>query len=117
MNLASSASTLPSPSTARTMTFSELPEMVPASHMNDIYQALLKPDGGMIKRFKTVQAAAALYEPTTPNSQDALEQELSQLIGRPVRLSQPQLRCFKELLIDEPAFAHIAPWEDLTASW
>ena len=46
-----------------------------------------------------------------------LEQELSRLIGRPVELSEPQRRCFKELLVDEPAFAHIAPWEDLTASW
>jgi hypothetical protein len=95
----------------------ELPEMVPASSLNDIYLALLKPDGGMIKRFKAVQAAAALYEPGVPGSQEALEQELSQLIGRRVQLSAPQLRCFKELLIDEPAFAHIAPWEDLTASW
>lgn len=95
----------------------ETPEMVPASSLNDIYLALLAPDGGMIKRFKTVQAAAALYEPGVPGSQEALEQELSQLIGRSVQLSVPQLRCFKELLIDEPAFAHIAPWEDLTASW
>jgi hypothetical protein len=95
----------------------ETPEMVPASTLNDIYLALLKPDGGMLKRFKAVQAAAAVYEPGTPGSQDALEQELSQLIGRRVQLSEPQLRCFKELLIDEPAFAHIAPWEDLTASW
>jgi hypothetical protein len=95
----------------------EIPEMVPASSLNDIYLALLKPDGGMIKRFKAVQAAAAIYEPGTPDSQEALEQELSQLIGRRVQLSEPQLRCFKELLIDEPAFAHIAPWEDLTASW
>lgn len=100
-----------------TLPLPELPEMVPASSMNDIYQALLKPDGGMIKRFKAVQAAAALYEPGLPNSQQPLEQELSRLINRPVRLSEPQLRCFKELLIDEPAFAHIAPWEDLTASW
>jgi hypothetical protein len=91
--------------------------MVPASSLNDIYLALLKPDGGMIKRFKAVQAAAALYEPGTPGSQDPLEQELSRLIGRRVQLNEPQLRCFKELLIDEPAFAHIAPWEDLTASW
>ncbi|HYI02339.1 hypothetical protein, partial [Hyalangium sp.] len=91
--------------------YGELPEMVPASSLNDIYLALLKPDGGMIKRFKAVQAAAALYEPGVPGSQEALEQELSQLIGRRVQLSAPQLRCFKELLIDEPAFAHIAPWE------
>ena len=97
--------------------YAETPEMVPASSLNDVYLALLKPDGGMIKRFKAVQAAAAIYEPGTPGSQEALEQELSQLIGRRVQLSEPQLRCFKELLIDEPAFAHIAPWEDLTASW
>jgi hypothetical protein len=95
----------------------ELPEMAPASSLNELYLALLKPDGGMIKRFKAVQAATALYEPGVPGSQAALEQELSQLVHKPVRLSEPQLRCFKELLIDEPAFAHIAPWEDLTASW
>jgi hypothetical protein len=95
----------------------EVPEMVSASTLHDIYLALLKPDGGLVKRFKAVQAAAALYEPGTPGSRDALDQELSRLVGRPVQLSEPQLRCFKELLIDEPAFAHIAPWEDLTASW
>jgi hypothetical protein len=95
----------------------DVPEMVPASSLHDIYLALLKPDGGMMKRFKAVQNAAALYEPGTPGSQDALEQELSRLVGQRVQLSEPQLRCFKELLIDEPAFAHIAPWEDLTASW
>ncbi|ATB37969.1 hypothetical protein CYFUS_003395 [Cystobacter fuscus] len=95
----------------------EVREMVSASSLYDIYLALLKPDGGLMKRFKAVQAAAALYEPGTPGSGDTLEQELSRLIGRPVRLSEPQLRCFKELLVDEPAFAHIAPWEDLTASW
>jgi hypothetical protein len=113
MNLVSSAvHLLPTQSP-----YEETLEMVPASSLNDIYLALLKPDGGMIKRFKAVQAAAAVYEPGIAGSQDALEQELSQLIGRRVRLSEPQLRCFKELLIDEPAFAHIAPWEDLTASW
>jgi hypothetical protein len=95
----------------------EIPEMVSASSLHDIYLALLKPDGGMMKRFKAVQSAAALYETDVPGSQDALEQELSRLIGRRVQLSDVQLRCFKELLIDEPAFAHIAPWEDLTASW
>lgn len=95
----------------------ELPEMVSASGLHDLYLALLKPDGGLVKRFKAVQAAAALYEPGTPGSRDALDQELSRLVGRPVQLSEPQLRCFKELLVDEPAFAHIAPWEDLTASW
>ncbi|HYO71923.1 MAG TPA: hypothetical protein VEU33_38185 [Archangium sp.] len=95
----------------------EVQEMVSASVLHDIYLALLKPDGGLEKRFKAVQAAAALYEPGTPGSRDALDQELSRLIGRPVQLSEPQLRCFKELLVDEPAFAHIAPWEDLTASW
>ena len=95
----------------------EQPEMVPASSLHDIYLALLKPDGGMMKRFKAVQAAAAVYEPGTPGSQEALEKELSRLIGYRAQLSEPQLRCFKELLIDEPAFAHIAPWEDLTASW
>jgi len=95
----------------------ERQEMVSASGLHDIYLALLKPDGGLVKRFKAVQAAAALYEPGTPGSRDALDQELSRLVGRPVQLSEPQLRCFKELLIDEPAFAHIAPWEDLTASW
>ena len=95
----------------------EVQEMVSASSLHDIYLALLKPDGGLVKRFKTVQAAAAVYEPGTPGSQDALEEELSRLIGRHVQLSDPQLRCFKVLLVDEPAFAHIAPWEDLTASW
>jgi hypothetical protein len=95
----------------------EVQEMVSASGLHDIYLALLKPDGGLVKRFKAVQAAAALYEPGTPSSRDALDQELSRLVGRPVQLSEPQLRCFKELLVDEPAFAHIAPWEDLTASW
>ena len=95
----------------------EVQEMVSASSLHDIYLALLKPDGGLVKRFKAVQAAAALYEPGIPGSWDALNQELSRLIGRPVQLSEPQLRCFKELLVDEPAFAHIAPWEDLTASW
>jgi hypothetical protein len=95
----------------------EVPEMVSASGLHDIYLALLKPDGGLVKRFKAVQAAAALYEPGTPGSRDALDQELSRLVGRPMQLSEPQLRCFKELLVDEPAFAHIAPWEDLTASW
>ncbi|WP_395843399.1 hypothetical protein [Archangium violaceum] len=95
----------------------EVQEMVSASGLHDLYLALLKPDGGLMKRFKAVQAAAALYEPGTPGSRDALDQELSRLVGRPVQLSEPQLRCFKELLVDEPAFAHIAPWEDLTASW
>lgn len=95
----------------------EVQEMVAASTLHDIYLALLKPDGGLVKRFKAVQAAAALYEPDIPDSRDALDQEFSRLIGRPVQLSEPQLRCFKELLVDEPAFAHIAPWEDLTASW
>jgi len=95
----------------------ECQEMVSASGLHDIYLALLKPDGGLVKRFKSVQAAAALYEPGTPGSRDALDQELARLVGRPVQLSEPQLRCFKELLVDEPAFAHIAPWEDLTASW
>jgi len=95
----------------------ELPEMVSASNLYDIYLALLKPDGGMMKRFKAVQSAIAMYEPGVPGSQGALEQELSRLIGKSVQLSEVQLRCFKELLIDEPAFAHIAPWEDLTASW
>jgi hypothetical protein len=95
----------------------EVQEMVSASGLHDIYLALLKPDGGLVKRFKAVQAAAALYEPGAPGSRDALDQELSRLVGRPVQLSEPQLRCFKELLVDEPAFAHIAPWEDLTASW
>jgi hypothetical protein len=95
----------------------EVQEMVSASGLHDIYLALLKPDGGLVKRFKAVQAAAALYEPGTPGSRDALDQELSRLVGRPVQVSEPQLRCFKELLVDEPAFAHIAPWEDLTASW
>lgn len=95
----------------------EVLEMVSASTLHDIYLALLKPDGGLVKRFKAVQAAAALYEPGTPGSREALDQELSRLLGRPVQLSEPQLRCFKELLVDEPAFAHIAPWEDLTASW
>ncbi|OJT20885.1 hypothetical protein BO221_28720 [Archangium sp. Cb G35] len=95
----------------------EVQEMVSASDLHDIYLALLKPDGGLVKRFKGVQAAAALYEPGTTSSRNALDQELSRLVGRPVQLSEPQLRCFKELLVDEPAFAHIAPWEDLTASW
>jgi hypothetical protein len=95
----------------------EVQEMVSASDLHDIYLALLKPDGGLVKRFKAVQAAAALYEPGTPSSRNALDQELSRLVGRPLQLSEPQLRCFKELLVDEPAFAHIAPWEDLTASW
>jgi len=95
----------------------ERQEMVSASGLHDIYLALLKPDGGLVKRFKAVQAAAALYEPGTPGSRDALDQELFRLVGRPMQLSEPQLRCFKELLVDEPAFAHIAPWEDLTASW
>jgi hypothetical protein len=95
----------------------ETQEMVSASSLHDLYLALLKPDGGLVKRFKAVQAAAALYEPNTPGSREALDQELSRLLGRPVQLSEPQLRCFKELLVDEPAFAHIAPWEDLTASW
>jgi hypothetical protein len=95
----------------------EAREMVSASSLYDIYLALLKPDGGLMKRFKAIQAAAAFYEPGMPGSGDTLERELSQLIGRPVQLSEPQLRCFKELLVDEPAFAHIAPWEDLTASW
>ncbi|MFY0521911.1 hypothetical protein ACN28I_01425 [Archangium gephyra] len=95
----------------------EVQEMVSASGLHDLYLALLKPDGGLVKRFKAVQAAAALYEPGTPGSRNALDQELSRLVGRPMQLSEPQLRCFKELLVDEPAFAHIAPWEDLTASW
>ncbi len=95
----------------------EIQEMASASSLHDVYLALLKPDGGMMKRFKDVQAAAALYEPQTPGSQHPLEHELTRLVGQPVRLSEVQLRCFKELLIDEPAFAHIAPWEDLTASW
>ncbi|PTL82496.1 hypothetical protein DAT35_16930 [Vitiosangium sp. GDMCC 1.1324] len=95
----------------------EVQEMVSASDLHDLYLALLKPDGGLVKRVKAVQAAAALYEPGTAGSRDALDQELSRLVGRPVQLSEPQLRCFKELLVDEPAFAHIAPWEDLTASW
>jgi hypothetical protein len=95
----------------------EVQEMVSASSLHDIYLALLKPDGGLVKRFKAVQAAAALYEPEVPGSRDALDQELSRIVGRSVQLSEPQLRCFKELLVDEPAFAHIAPWEDLTASW
>jgi hypothetical protein len=95
----------------------EVQEMLSASSLHDLYLALLKPDGGLVKRFKAVQAAAALYEPGIPNSRDALEQELARLLHRPVRLSDPQLRCLKELLVDEPAFAHIAPWEDLTASW
>lgn len=88
-----------------------------AANLHDLYLALLQPDGGLTKRFKTIQAAAALYEPGAPDSAHPLEQELARVLGRPVRLSEPQLRCFKELLIDEPAFAHIAPWEDLTASW
>ncbi|MET0401243.1 MAG: hypothetical protein ABW123_02520 [Cystobacter sp.] len=95
----------------------EVEEMVSASELHELYLALLKPDGGLIRRFKAVQAAIAVYEPGTPGSRDALDQELSRLVGRPVQLSEPQLRCFKELLVDEPAFAHIAPWEDLTASW
>lgn len=95
----------------------EREEMVSASDLELLYRALLKPDGGLVKRIKAVQAAVALYEPGIPGSQDALLQELSQLIGKPVQLSEVQLRCFKELLVDEPAFAHIAPWEDLTASW
>jgi hypothetical protein len=95
----------------------EVQEMVSASGLHDLYLALLKPDGGLVKRFKAVQAAAALYEPGIPGSREALDQELSRLVGRPMQLSEPQLRCFKELLVDEPAFAHIAPWEDLTASW
>jgi hypothetical protein len=95
----------------------EVQEMVSASVLHDIYLALLKPDGGLTKRLKAIQAAVAVYEPDVPGSRDALDQELSRLIGRSVQLSEPQLRCFKELLVDEPAFAHIAPWEDLTASW
>lgn len=92
-------------------------EMVSASDLHEIYLALLKPDGGHQQRFKSLQAAVALYEPGTPASQDAIEQELSRLIGRRVQLNEPQARCIKELMVDEPAFAHIAPWVDLTASW
>src|SRR4051812_30982555 len=82
-------------------------ETVPASTLHEIYLALLRPDADYVKRFKTVQAAAAQYEPDTPNSGAALDGELSRLINRPVRLSDVQLRCFKEILINEPAFAHI----------
>ncbi|MBM7115696.1 hypothetical protein [Archangium primigenium] len=97
--------------------YEEVEEMVSASDLHTLYLALLKPDGGLTRRFKALQAATALYEPGTPGSREALDQEISRLAGRSVRLSEPQLRCLKELLVDEPAFAHIAPWEDLTASW
>lgn len=95
----------------------ELPEMVSSSDLQDIYLALLKKDGGMVKRFKAVQAAVACYEPGVDGSQEPLEQEFSRLIGRPVKLSELQMLCFKELMVDEVIFTFIAPWEDLTASW
>ena len=92
-------------------------EMVPASTLREIYVALLQPDDDYVKRFKRVQAAAAQYIPDRPESATALEGELAGLIGRPVKLSDIQLRCFKEIFISEPAFAHIAPWDDLTTTW
>jgi hypothetical protein len=92
-------------------------EMVPASTLRQIYLALLHPDDGYVKRFKRVQAAAAQYEPDHPESSTVLEGELSSLIGQPIKLSDLQLQCFKEIFISEPAFAHIAPWDDLSATW
>jgi hypothetical protein len=92
-------------------------ETLPASTLHEIYVALLRPDESYVKRFKRVQAAAAQYEPDRPDTAAPLEGELGALIGRPVKLSDIQLRCFKEIFIAEPAFAHIAPWDDLTASW
>lgn len=92
-------------------------EMVPASTLHEIYIALLRPDGGYVKRFKVVQAAAAQYEAGKPGSGAALEGEFGKLIGRPVKLSEVQMQCFKEIFINEPRFAEIAPWDDLSASW
>jgi len=92
-------------------------QMVPASTLREIYLALLRPDDSYVKRLKRVQAAAAQYEPDRPESSTVLEGEFSSLIGRPVKLSDIQLQCFKEIFISEPAFAHIAPWDDLSASW
>lgn len=93
------------------------PETLPASALREIYLALLRPDDSYVQRFKRVQGAVAQYEPEKPETSAALEGELAELIGRPVKLSELQLRCFKELFVGEPAFAHIAPWDDLSASW
>lgn len=110
MNTTTTLSTLPS---------QPLPGAMAASHstLHEIYLAVLKPDGGMTKRIKSLQNAAALYEPGNEQSRQPLEAELSRLIGKPVQLSEAQLRAFKVLLIDEPAFAHLSPMAHLTASW
>jgi len=92
-------------------------ELVPPSDLYAIYQALLSPQGNYVQRMRAVQAAAALYDPEKPESGVALEQEFSNLIHKSVSLSPVQLRCFKEIFVNEPAFAHIAPWVHPANVW
>lgn len=107
-----------------TTTLSIIPSQLPSgalaappTTLHEVYLAVFKPDGGMTKRIKSLQNAAAVYEPGNEQSRQPLEAELSRLIGKPVQLSEAQLRAFKVLLIDEPAFAHLSPMAHLTASW
>lgn len=84
-------------------------ERASASTLHEIYLALLRPDGNRLERLDAVQAAAVQYEPGEPGRGAALEFEFSRLIGRPVRLSELQLQCFKTIFINAPTFAHVAP--------
>ncbi|WP_224367534.1 hypothetical protein [Hyalangium versicolor] len=92
-------------------------EISPPTELYVIYQALLSTQGDYVSRLKDVQKAAAQYDTTRPESGKALEVEFSRLINKPVRLSAVQLACFKEILVDNPAFAHIAPWIHPDCVW
>lgn len=92
-------------------------EIVPPSDLYAIYQAMLSPQGDYVQRLKDVQAAAGLYDSDRPGSGARLEQLFSALIKKPVRLSKVQLDCFKEIFVNDPKFAHIAPWNHPANIW
>lgn len=92
-------------------------EIVPPSDLYAIYQAMLSPQGDYVQRMKDVQAAAGLYDTDKPGSGAELERLLSALIKKPVRLSKVQLDCFKEIFVNDPKFAHIAPWNHPANIW
>lgn len=92
-------------------------EVVPPADLHAIYLALLNPEGDYVARLKAAQNAAAQYDPNTPGSGAALEKQFSDLIHKPVVLSAAQLASFREIFVDNPAHAHLAPWNHPDCVW